>query len=379
MTMKKPIALILLFLCFKVSIANTATYYVGQDPGDSDSNSCATAQTDSNGSRKRNLLGTNGGVSCLSAGDTLDIRSGSYNELFDPNGDTLGTVYRQGTSTNRITVRGHTGETVTVGNMGWGWDATSINYWTFDNLIVDGSVAGNPTWSALFTGNSTGMTFKNGQVKNGPRMCVQGFGTFHLWQNVEIFNCGTAGVPHEDYGFYHSGADSTFEYIYMHDVPGYGFHVFNSGSNSVVRNIIRYSRFHDIGGSEPSNAAIIISTGPDNKVYGNVIYNNNQGIQVDYRCHRCEVYKNTIYQNGMQWWGISVYNSDQVIVQNNIIVDHAFNGVHIDNASGTVVSDNFCDAPASGCVSASNGNPQFVDPENHDFRLQSGSPARDGS
>src|SRR4030095_7123624 len=70
----------LLIFCFLSlsSIAESAIYYVGQATGDSDSNSCSTATTDSNGSRKRTIQ--NALTNCAKTGDTVSVKAGTYNE-----------------------------------------------------------------------------------------------------------------------------------------------------------------------------------------------------------------------------------------------------------------------------------------------------------
>jgi Chitobiase/beta-hexosaminidase C-terminal domain/Right handed beta helix region len=350
-------------------------YYVATSG--SDLNSCAQARNIS--TPKRNLLGANGGISCLFAGDTLDIRAGTYREIFDRNlpGST---TYRNGTASARITMQGHTGETVTIGNMGMGWDP-AIQYWTFDNLIVDGSIANNSSWNAMFTGQMSNVIFKNSAIKNGARMCVQGFGTNNLFTNVEIFNCGTAGVPHDDYGVYWSGSDTVFEYIHMHNVGGYGFHIYYSGSSSVSNNTVRYSKIHDTGGTEQnSNAAIIISSGSNNNVYGNLIYNNDRGIQVI--GPNAKVYNNTVYNNrrtGNSYYGIfiephSINPTTNATVKNNIVYGNGINGI-LDGGTSSVITNNHCDSAGTGCLTT--GNPLFVDAAAQNLALTLGSPAID--
>lgn len=58
------------------------TYYVGKSGNNS--NSCATAQSSTAGNRKLTITGASGGISCLSAGDTLIIGDGVYDEAIAP-------------------------------------------------------------------------------------------------------------------------------------------------------------------------------------------------------------------------------------------------------------------------------------------------------
>src|SRR5215831_13853034 len=71
----KKLLLVLLLTLFPV-IAHGATYYVATTG--SDSNSCRSAQ-----SQSAPKLTINAGIGCLSAGDTLIVKQGIYNEVID--------------------------------------------------------------------------------------------------------------------------------------------------------------------------------------------------------------------------------------------------------------------------------------------------------
>src|SRR5713101_8436952 len=71
----KKLLLVIFFTIVPV-LAHGATYYVAKTG--SDSNSCGSAQ-----SQSTPKLTINAGAGCLSAGDTLIVRSGVYAEVLD--------------------------------------------------------------------------------------------------------------------------------------------------------------------------------------------------------------------------------------------------------------------------------------------------------
>jgi len=385
--MKKFLSFMFALLLFP-AVANAdpavgETFYVGKGAGDLDSNSCATAQTDADGSRKALPDGVNGAISCIDGpGDIVELRAGTYSQdLFNWKLGLEG-WNKAGVSGNPITIRGAAGETVVVGMLNIN-KTVAHDWWVWDNLTFNGTLTGaNNGFNTVFTGLMNNVVIKNSIIQNGPRMCLQGKGTFNLITNVEIKDCGVEGVPHFDYGVYWSGADTIFEFIDMHDAAGFGFHIFDSGSNDVARNTVRYSTIRNVGGTEPANAAIIISTGPDNKVYSNLIYDNHRGVQVDYRCHDCQVYNNTIFSNnGVASNGIAIGvsgGSDDVVVKNNIIYSNGINGID-DNGTDTIFTNNHCDTAIEGCgtTTGSSGDPLFTNEGAKDFTLQAGSPVLD--
>jgi hypothetical protein len=120
------------------------TYYTARTG--SDSNSCAQATSPSTPK-----LTINAGLLCLSAGDTLYIRAGTYPEVLD---SYLGTPWPSGTSwSNPVTIAGYPGETVTIKpaaapnhavlifeDNGAYTDTSYREYYIIlDNLIIDGS------------------------------------------------------------------------------------------------------------------------------------------------------------------------------------------------------------------------------------------------
>ena len=90
------------FILLATGTAHAAEYYVGKTG--SDGNSCA--QTLNPSTPKLTIAA---GMACLSSGDTLTVRAGTYVE------SELGNQMPNGTAGNYTTIRANTGDTVIVG------------------------------------------------------------------------------------------------------------------------------------------------------------------------------------------------------------------------------------------------------------------------
>jgi len=323
-------------------------------------------------------MGTNGGISCLSAGDTLDIRAGTYTENLQ-----FGTS-RSGTSwTNAITIRGHVGETVQINGPLAFNTGTIFRYWIIDNLIFNGST--------IFTGLQTDhIRISNSEIKNANCIGLQGGGSFHEFINVSVHNSGQTYQSCGGYGVYWWGNNTLFERMHVYDNPGYGFHIYYSGWTTVSNNIVRYSFIHNNGGyassthggdGTTSQAGLLMANGTGNQAYGNVVYGNQNGIVVNSTCLNCLVYNNTVYANnklnGLGQLATAngiVVGGTGAVVKNNIVVGEAENGIR-NTGTGNTISNNHCDSAGTGCITT--GNPLFVDPVARNFSLNIGSPAID--
>jgi parallel beta-helix repeat protein len=366
MKLSLSIALLIGILVGRSSFA--ATFYVATTGNDS--NSCIQAQNPS--IPKRNIMGASGGISCLVAGDTLDIRSGTYDEQIVSH---VGTTFPSGTASQPITIQGHAGETIITRRFGFHTGA-NIQYWIIDNLIIDDqNDSGN---NGIFFGASNNhMTLKNTEIKNASCMGIQGGASFLRVINVNVHdngsNCPASGghAFGVGYGIYWWGADTLFERMKVHSNHGYGFHIFDSGSTIVSRNVVRYSRIHSNAGPE-RGIGLLLSCGSNNEAYGNLIYDNEGGIQIDYRCTDCLVYNNTVFNNTPLGQGIGIArNVLRAVVKNNIVYGNAVNGI-ANNGASSVISNNLCDSAAAGC--SVTGNPLFADLMNRDLVPLVGSP-----
>jgi parallel beta-helix repeat protein len=159
----------------------------------------------------------------------------------------------------------------------------------------------------------------------------------------------------------------------VHSNYGYGFHIYDSGSNSVSNNVVRDSLIYSNAGPE-GGIGLLLSCGSNNEAYGNKIYDNEGGIQVDYGCTDCLIYNNTVYNNSSIGQGIRIGSTVvRAIVKNNIVYANQINGI-LDTGINSDISYNHCDSSGTGCSIV--GDPLFADPVSHDFSLLAGSPAK---
>jgi hypothetical protein len=320
---------------FSRTTGSGTTFYVGTNGNNS--YSCSQARNIS--TPKRNIMGPNGGISCLSSGDTLDIRGGTYDEnIYQPT-----QFLPNGSSSAPTTLKGHTGEIVTIRGIGLN-TGSNQQYIDFDNLVIDVPPA---SWSSAVSGFYIGggvnnIRLTNSEIKHasdhGIQIAPGGYNNTFI--NVSIHDNGKRGDRHSCYGMYISGHDNLFERIHVYNNPGYGVHIYYT-NGSVYNNMIRYSEINNNGGSESSQFGIIISSGSGNAAYNNSIYNNTNGVQVDYSCVNCIVSGNTIYGNNANGYaGIEIGSgaSGTTVTSNTIYNQYA--GAINDSGSGTIISGN---------------------------------------
>jgi len=402
------LAFTILFWLLSLSMAQATTWYVGKATGDSDSNSCASAQSDSNGSRKRTIAG---GLSCVGtgagqgAGHIVDVRVGTYVEGIDT------TTFPTGTSwSTPFTLRGHAGETVTwansgelnlriiqSGNMfsivkGFVFDgqnlSTTVGQITLGNELTPGTGAnffrldGNTIINTHITAIYISHTVQNSEIVNN---------TIHSGEFYCLVSaCGGGGAY--AYGIYMNGSNDLIEHNEFYDLPSYSIHIY-SGWGSPSNNIVRFNKIHDFGsfyagtgaspaGGDPGATAILAyhSGGTNNQIYGNIIYNGTSCIAMNMDAGK--VYNNTCSRMTGTAGGLGgIGLLGDTLVKNNIISNISGGAVLFNFAGGGIpggVTANLCPSAGTGCSVVSN-NPAaiFVNPATFNFHLLQTSPAND--
>src|SRR5882724_8602141 len=335
---------LLCFLAFWAVSAEAAIYYVR--PGGSDSHSCGQAQTDNDANAKRTIQNVTD--TCPSAGDSIIVHGGIYNEGVEV------TASRQGTGGNPITIRNAPGETVWIyGGIGFtdhllGGGTGPNRYWTLDGINVDARDQRSfPIWS---DGDVYYLVLKNLEVTGSNGDGAIGIGgdgdTYHQILNVKVHDNNGPNSACRDpshgggcHGIYLHGNYNIVDGVEAYNNPfGNGLTMY--GVPIAPRgNILRNSKFHHNGFN-----GIQVTYAPDTQIYNNLFYSQvsgASGIGVE-GANNTTVYNNTIYGNSGA--GLRIRDdASNTIARNNIIYN---NGGNIDNGSGsTILSNNLTADP----------------------------------
>ncbi len=362
-------------LCL-ASTVMAATYWVDGTNGNP-SHNCVNTTTPQTTAAELTIAA---GIACLSSGDTLYIRSGTYREQISwPPG---------GSRDNPTIVSAYPSKTVIIApaNSAMTSGGTTANaYVVFDGLIFDGTgTSGFKQGFSVCCNYSSHSVFQNGEIKNFDGNGVEVFANDVTIRNTEIHNNGSntsVGPGHGIYSTCNSGC--VFELNQIYDNDHYGVHIYDGGQRNVSGHIVRQNAIFGNGkstvGLTPGGAGIILSNGSNNLVYDNIIYDNSTaalgypGIQISYGCTDCKAYNNTVYANG--GYGIDIYaDAERPVVRNNIVWGNGVGSIY-DVGVSTTQDHNLCNSGCTGTGAINNRDPRFVDAANANFSLQSTSPA----
>jgi Right handed beta helix region len=354
--------LLAILLTLTPVLAHGATYYVAKTGRDS--NTCAQAQ-----SASTPKLTIQAGLACLSGGDTLIIKAGTYGESI------TNTIPSGLNNSSRTTVEAASRETVILnGSSGNGvLEIYSRSFITIEGIIFDGS---NTPGHAAYIGRaldshtpSSFITMQNCTVRNSPKNCgiLAGRHQERVSCNFNFINvnCHSNGLSAPDgtqpHGIYIVGRDITLDGGSYYNNSGHGVHVFKTGvadatNNALVKNIRAYGNgSYGIGLYCGSNLRAY-----NNLVYGNGITIGSGGIAVRYDAIDVKIYNNTIYNNIGR--GIFI-TSGGATIKNNIIYHNSGGSVVDQGTSPSVLSCNLTT------------DPWFINAAASDFALSANSPA----
>jgi parallel beta-helix repeat protein len=296
-----------------------------------DSNTCQTAQAIS--TPKATLAA---GLACLSSGDTLIIRAGTYKEVINHNQVTSGL-----SDAKRTIIKSAVGDTVILMPNAGGKAGDVIRVWgqryvTFEGLIVD---ARNVTNQGIRIQNSQTqiaqhITLKNMEIRYAGKNCilVQNDNTYIRILDSKIHGCGQST---QDHGVYLTGSNNLIEGNEIYDNSGHGVHQYHTGCRACSHNIISYNYVHG-----NVSRGILIGSGDDNIAHHNISANNGtDGLSIGFgNTTNSKAYNNTISNNRDVC--IEVRSSSRnSVVKNNVCINNGRN-IIADNGIATVISSN---------------------------------------
>ena len=366
--------------------ATAKTVYTG--PSGSDGAACAQVTK----TQPRRTI--NGGIACLSSGDTLEIAAGEYPELVVAGTGTQDSVRQvqpntyaipSGSSTTPTTLTAAQGATVWLrpfvtypGGGGVITTTAGAEHLRFDGLNLDGQDLHS---SALYLKGSD-MVFTRAEVTRGKNLCVssQTDSARITFSYLHVHHCGLTvtkePMPH---AMYICGTHKTIEHTTVHHAPNRGIQL-SCEQGGITDGIIRYNRLHDV------NIGLQLQ-GHNNQVHDNIIIAPGVGIWIG-GGNGGIVRNNTIYQ----WrevvsdtYGILAASSsgpelrDNIVFKQRVISSSGFNRYLHSTGSTPKTSGNMFDVQPTGGI-----RPQFVEPDeakvfvdapNGNFALAEGSPA----
>ncbi len=341
--------------------------------------------------------------STLTAGQTVYIRSGTYNEqvtpqnsgtagqvitytnypgeapVLDGTGVTLGTFeglfYIAGTDTNN-TVDYITVDGLKVQNVGGQFlgvtppdpEADEFPNYNFSGIMVEfGSnitIKNNKTYNTISSGisawNSSNIVIDGNDVElacnDGEQECitVATTNTFEITDNT-IHDSGAGTIGGEGIDAKDGSKNGTISGNIVYNINRLGIYL--DAWNKDTQNIKIFNNLiHDNKGDGLTVASEDGGLLHDIYFYNNVVYNNqNNGVTIagygnDVASHPIQdvyIYNNTFYNNGIDWGGcVSVENSDlsNIVIRNNICSQNqSFQIASEVSTTPLVVDHNLCD------------------------------------
>lgn len=377
-----------------------ATRYVAQTGNDA--NSCATSEDIT--TPKRTL---DSAVSCMTAGDILYIRGGTWNERINLQDKNI-----TGTASAWVSIYGYPGETVILkytdtGSYGAIKARGARGYYIFQHLIIDGTNYNTGTRFSIDSG-AHHFWFRDVEIRNTKGTALYIAGDDVTVEDSWFHDTVTADCVVRPYGlYYHNGARGKIRRSRFSQNPGGGIQaypgpisdaefsdnrIFNNGScpGTSFGGMVLSSDNSGTGGGSITNVLI----------YNNIVHNNGQsgyggvgtgnntggpghGIRLGYTfvtgsMSGVKIFNNLFYKNERGSGSASVYGitiqpgANNLEVRNNITLDNTTNAIS-DGGTSNTLSHNACTAGNScgttGKVSVTGVAQIMVDAPNGDFRL----------
>jgi hypothetical protein len=340
------------------------TYYVTKSG--SDSNTCVQAQNQATAK-----LTISAGAACLSAGQQVLVRTGTYVETL-----TQADFTNTGTSwSSKVRVAAYPGDVVTLRptSGGHGIADTTISYVEIENLILDGINAGGGEGAAVWycADTSDHIRMIGVELMNGDGNGMLCGGSDHEFINMIVHTNGLHAYLGSN-GMYMFGDNTTITGGLFYDNECYGVRFYDSAAGTFATgNVVQQARVYENGFDNGLSGASQCSSGGGGIVLGdqnniarnNLVYGNYWGMQVplEKSGHAPSFFNNTVTAND---YGVDMSNEGSAVTfSNNIVYNNP--GVDLYQMTGVVQQTNYT------------SNPNFVNAGAFNFQLNVGSGAID--
>jgi hypothetical protein len=348
-------AVALLLPHLSIAVASAATYYVATTGNNA--NSCPAATNTA--TPKRSIAA---GIACMSAGDTLYIRGGTYAEF-------IRSVPSGSSYANAPVIAAYPGETVTLAPSGSNTDrvldlAGSFHHVIFKDLRINAAGVGYGAWIDGEAGahhiRLQGLEILNGG-HNGVLLPAASRDTSTY---IEFLSCnvhdngGFLWGGQYGHGLYIGTSDNLVDGCQVHANGAYGIQIYSGGAGQPNRNTVRKNRIYGNKRLDPNGGGMTIG-GNSNLIYNNLIYQNlGDGMYNIFGSPtNSKIMNNTVWNNA----GDGIYNGGSgTLIANNIVYQNG--GTQIVAGSATLQTN-------------LSTNPNFLNAAVGDLRLQVGSPA----
>lgn len=348
-----------------------ATYYVTKTGNNANSGLI--------GFPKLTITGVSGGLSVLASGDTLNIGTAGQTEVYAEAINSVGTgsIPSGVNASTHTIVQALTGATVIlrpssandrtdIVSFGTGKQFITLQGNATSYLTLDGvNLAPGTNCGITFCGNSNNILINRLEIKNTQNSGISNRDEtvsddkHHL--TIRACSIHDLGINDFCHGVYWRSRDNTVEDCDLYNLLGFGTRLDIPASGIGPDNqIYRRNKVHNTGGW-----GMNFGNGGDHVAYNNIIWNCGAAgaiAAVTCLCVRLKFYNNTIYN----CHGTAVYinpGSADNDFRNNIFYQLSAGGTITDNGTSFTASNNLTT------------DPSFVDANNGDFHLQSGSAA----
>jgi hypothetical protein len=325
------------------ALADAATYYVAKTG--SDSTSCAQAN-----SVLTPKLTIREGLNCLAAGDTLIVKSGTYNDSIPA------TLWPSGTSFAHTSIIG-AGPTTIIqphpGNCTPDMRVISIaskSWLELADMVLDSTNCNR----GLNLVNVNDSLFRRLEIKNARNDGIHLSGGIlsarNTFRDIIVHDNGEPGVIPEEHGFYHSCAiDTIIEHSEFYNNGSHGIHGYCVSSSTNHRMIVRYNYIH-----HNTTRGLLVGSGSDSLAHHNIITGNGtDGINVGFNAtSNSHIYNNTIYSNRNECIEIKSESSN-VKIKNNLCLDNGRN-IILNNGTAAVIANNLLSTDSTLVVDVKN-------------------------